>query len=277
MSRVQQHRRAVDAVHLTRRTTVVFGYESAAVVLGISVSAVSASPVHVIVASSSPARSKNGVLVHRQDLRDEDVIQVGDLLVTSPLRTAVDIARARSFRTALVTLDFVVNTRRARSVGATTVEELQEELARSGAVRGGARARRAIDFARDGAANPGESISRAVIHQLGFPTPLLQVRHDNPRGGNYFTDTEWPEHRLIGEFDGKGKYLKEEYLRSMSPGEAVYEEKIREDHLRAEDNRVVRWGWKELRDPPLLEQVLLRGALPRLARPPRRTTVTAAD
>ena len=237
-------------------------------VLGIPVAVAASSPVHIVVPESSAARSKNGVLVHRHDLLDEDVVHVGDLLVTSPVRTALDLARTRSFRSAVVALDFMVDPRRSRAIGTATVELLEDELARSTSTRGAVRAARAVAFAREGAANPGESISRVVIHQLGFPTPLLQVRHDNPRGGSYFTDTEWPEFRLIGEFDGKGKYLKEEYLGRMSPGEAVYEEKVREDHLRAEGNGLVRWGWDEIREPALLKHILLRAGLPSLRRPP---------
>ncbi|TFB99968.1 hypothetical protein [Cryobacterium mannosilyticum] len=74
-------------------------------------------------------------------------------------------------------------------------------------------------------------MSRAAIFELGFPDPLLQTCHLNPRGGFYFTDFEWPAYRLIGEFDGKGKYVKDEYLRGLTPGEAVHREKVREDDL----------------------------------------------
>lgn len=141
-------------------------------------------------------------------------------------------------------------------------DELREALARGCSARGLAKAQRAIDFARPNAANPGESLSRVAIFELGFPDPDLQTPHRNPRGGWYHTDHEWPASMLIGEFDGKGKYLKEEFLRGRAPGDVVYEEKIREDHLRAEGFTVVRWAWAELTNRAALRQTLLAAGLP---------------
>jgi hypothetical protein len=115
----------------------------------------------------------------------------------------------------------------------------------------------------------GETLSRLAIVRLGFPEPLLQTRHVNPRGGFYLTDHEWPEYKAIGEFDGYGKYLK----RALKPGEdagrVVYEEKIREDHLRDEGNGVARWGAPELRNPEEIARRLLRIGVPRSEAPSR--------
>ena len=167
-----------------------------------------------------------------------------------------------SFADAVVALDHATNRRRATPEVLVYVEELSDMLARAESVRGSARAQRAIDFSRPNADNPGESLSRVAIYELGFPDPELQVRHRNPRGGWYFTDVEWPAYRLIGEFDGRGKYQKEEFLRGRAPGEMVYREKVREDHLRAEGFRVVRWGMAELADRGALSRLLVAAGLP---------------
>jgi len=51
------------------------------------------------------------------------------------------------------------------------------------------------------------------------------------------TDFAWPDHRLLGEFDGKEKYAR--FLRpGEQPGDAVFREKRREDELR----RVTGWA-----------------------------------
>ena len=255
----------IEAVVATRRSPLVIGHASAAVIWGIPVEGIGRSAVHTVVPPTSTARSKNGVTVHRTALTDEDVTEVDGLLVTTPERTLLDLARTGSFRSAVVALDFAVHPRRAQRFLPLSREHLAEVAGENPNRRGFARAARALEFALPGADNPGESISRVVIHELGFPTPLLQVRHPNPRGGFYLTDTEWPDIGVIGEFDGKGKYLKAEYLRGMTPGEAVYEEKIREDHLRDEGSTVTRWGWPELRNPRLLERKLLTAGVPRLS------------
>ena len=63
-------------------------------------------------------------------------------------------------------------------------------------------------------------------------------------GGSY-VDFAWPELRVVGEFDGRVKYGK--YLApGESEGDAVFVEKIREDRIRDEGWRVVRWVWAEL-------------------------------
>jgi very-short-patch-repair endonuclease len=58
-------------------------------------------------------------------------------------------------------------------------------------------------------------------------------------------DFWWPSARVIGEFDGKGKYLREEYSGGRSIADIVIDEKLREDRLRALGATVVRWGWSE--------------------------------
>jgi hypothetical protein len=189
-------------------------------------------------------------------------MEIDGVLVTSPARTLLDLARTVSFGNAVVAIDHALNPDRADPPVLVLADELSEALAAARSARGLVRAQRAIDFGRPNVANPGESLSRVAIFELGFPDPELQCRHRNPRGGWYYSDHEWPAHRLIGEFDGKGKYVKDEYLRGRSPGDVVYAEKIREDHLRAEGFTVVRWGWAELADRAMLRRILVDAGLP---------------
>jgi hypothetical protein len=62
------------------------------------------------------------------------------------------------------------------------------------------------------------------------------------------TDFAWEADRLVGEFDGRIKYGR--LLRpGQDPGDAVFEEKRREDLIRDEGWRMVRWVWGDLRTP----------------------------
>ena len=91
-----------------------------------------------------------------------------------------------------------------------------------------------------------ESRSRVAIARAGLPVPELQrpVLH---AGGTASADFGWPQHRTVGEFDGKAKYQR--MLRpGQTPADAVYEEKLREDAIRAQGWEVVRWHWADLRD-----------------------------
>lgn len=98
----------------------------------------------------------------------------------------------------------------------------------------------------------GESRSRARMIDAGPPLPDLQVevrRSDGTLVGR--CDFRWPEHGLLGEFDGRVTYGR--LLRpGQHPGDAVFEEKRREDALRDEGQGMVRWVWAEFATPRTL-------------------------
>ncbi|KJC64938.1 type IV toxin-antitoxin system AbiEi family antitoxin domain-containing protein [Agreia bicolorata] len=257
-----RHLAQVHAIVETRRIRPIIGHLSAAVLWGMPIRPAMPTTVHVVVPPDSSIRSKNGVTVHRERLLEEDIVDVGGLLVTSPLRTLIDLARISPFVTAVTALDFALHDRRSTLFRPLAKAELLAGVTALDAVRGTSRALRAVEFSRAGADNAGETHSRIVIAELGFPAPELQVRHVNPRGGYYYVDFEWPEFRRIGEFDGKGKYLKPEYLDRMSPGDAVFEEKIREDHLRSDGHGVSRWIPGDVNKRGRLRGILLEAGLP---------------
>jgi predicted transcriptional regulator of viral defense system len=262
LTSADRYRARIMAVVGTRRRVPVVGYDSAAALWDYPRFGRWPAQVHLIVNAASAARSKNGVLVHRETLDSEDVVDLDGILVTNHERTLVDLSRTAAFRDSVSALDRALNlARRSRGISVTK-EALRSVLDRTGSARGRRMAAKAIAFADGRADNAGESASRVAIFELGFPAPDLQRRHVNPRGGFYFTDFEWPLFSTIGELDGRGKYLKEEYLGSFTPGEAVYEEKIREDHLRAEGNAFARWGHADVVHPERLRTILLRAGLP---------------
>ena len=85
-----------------------------------------------------------------------------------------------------------------------------------------------------------------VLHRWGVGPSSLQfeVRGE---GGLLVarTDFAWEEHGLLGEFDGRVKYGR--LLRpGQQPGDAVFEEKRREDAVREEGWGVTRWVWTDL-------------------------------
>lgn len=262
MTPLERYRARIMAVARTRRRMPVVAFDSAAAIWGYPRMGNWPGVVHIIVDPRSNARSKNGVVVHRELLEPADVVEFGGLLVTSPQRTLVDLARTLSLFESVPALDRSLNERRSTPEISVSKDQLLEVHDRTVSPRGGKRALRAIEFANGLSDNAGESASRVVIFELGFPDPILQVRHVNPRGGFYFTDVEWPEYRTIGEFDGKGKYQKTEYLGRMTPGDAVFEEKVREDHMRAEGRAFARWGVPEIEQPALLQDILTKAGLP---------------
>lgn len=249
----ERHRWRVLAVAATY-PRAVFSHWSAAAIHGLPIIGPWPSDVHVAADRASGGRSERGIRRHCRGLPVSDVTRVGALAVTAIERTVVDLAAVQPFRFALSPADHVL---RGELV---TREHLVDRCA--ALTRGRRRALRVIEFANPEAASPGESLSRGVIHELGFPTPRLQTRHVID-GAEYFTDFEWPEHQVIGEFDGLGKYLRDEYLRGRTTAEAVLDEKRRENRLRrATGSTVARWEWADALKLAPLRAILIEAGLP---------------
>lgn len=269
----------VAAVVRTRHRGAILTHESAALVLGIPVIGPRPDAVHLASATRSAPRNERGVVWHRERLGDGDVIEFGGFTLTSPERTAFDLARNRSFASAVAGLDAALagrfEPRPVRFDGDTFVSWQPDELpaldrdaltarvdAAAGA-RGIRAARRAVEFADPRSESPGESLSRAQIHLLGFPQPELQVAFPRPDGGHDVTDFLWREYAVAGEFDGLAKYHREEYLAGRPPEDVVWLEKERERRLRRDHGlEVSRWVWDVARAPHLLRAELVAAGLP---------------
>lgn len=111
--------------------------------------------------------------------------------------------------------------------------------------------RRALELADPLSENPGESWGRAQMIEAGLPTPVLQPEiHDAEGVFVARSDYGWRDRagrvRVVGEFDGLGKYLK--YLHpGESADDAIRREKQREGQLQDLGIIVVRWLWQDLR------------------------------
>lgn len=232
----------------------VFSHWSAAVIHGLPLVGGIPDTVHVIGPRATGGRSEVGVRRHSLGLEADEWMLVAGMRVTTVARTIADLAATQPFRFALAPADEALRLHR------TTRAQLADAVARL--TRGHARARRVLEAASGSSASPGESLSRGTIAELGFPAPLLQVRHPFA-GGLDITDFEWPEYGLLGEFDGFGKYLREELRGGASPGEVVVAEKLREDRLRrSTGGRMARWGWTEALRAQPLRDILLDAGLP---------------
>lgn len=219
----------------------VVSHASAAVVHGIALWATPLDRVHVTRdRRRSGARRGRRVHVHCAALDADEVVVVGGVRVTSVQRTLVDLGRTVPFEQVVVAADWALHRHLTDRAG------LDLASARRPRLPGMPAASRALAFADARCPNPGESRSRVAIARAGLPVPVLQWEVRTASGlfvGR--VDFGWPELRTVGEFDGRVKYGRE--LRpGQDPVEVLYEEKLREDQLRAEDLGMVRWGWVDL-------------------------------
>jgi hypothetical protein len=185
-------------------------------------------------------------------LPDDQVAFVDGVLVTDVPRTVLDVARTTPFESAVIAADAALHTK------LTSREQLEQRLAELGPVPGARRAARVVAFADARNESVGESRSRVLIHRLGPPAPDLQVeafRADGVFLGR--CDFGWEDERTVAEFDGRVKYgrlLKP----GQDPGDAVFEEKLREDAVRDAGREMARWIWSELATPHLVGDPLQR-------------------
>lgn len=259
----------ISAAVLTRRARPVLSHLSAARVWGIPVLGFWPSEVHLMAGGGGTRESKYGIVWHHDALGDEEVTEVDGFLVTSRLRTLVDLARSMRFLSAVVSLDAGLAPARRLPHGGhdTSKEELVEAVGRLGTVRGCRGARLASGFADGQSGSPGESVSRANIFLCGLPAPLLQVPYPRPDGADDITDFTWEAKHsvhgipLLGEFDGRVKYTRNQYTHGLAIEEIVWNEKVREDRLRAPGRGMVRWLWDVALNPVALRARLIAAGL----------------
>jgi hypothetical protein len=99
--------------------------------------------------------------------------------------------------------------------------------------------------------SPGESLGRLVFWRGGLPRPELQVRVVGPEGQVAYTDYGWEEQRVVGEFDGRVKYLRN-LREGESASDVVVREKQREDWLVETGLVVRRFVWAEILTPRIV-------------------------
>lgn len=218
----------------------VVSHVSAAVLHGLPVWQVPMGRVHVTRDARAGGRVTRWVHVHVVPFAPGDVVEVGGVAVTSVTRTVMDLARSVPFEAAVVIADAALGSR------LVSPEDLLAGYDRVSRLRGGPAARRVLEFADDRSESVGESRSRVALWRSGLPAPVPQWEVRSADGSFVGrVDFGWPELRTVGEFDGRVKYGR--LLRpGREAGDAVFDEKLREDALRGELLSVVRWTWDDL-------------------------------
>ncbi len=240
-----RHRLLVRATVAGLRKPAVVSHQSAAILHGLPLWGVPLARVHV----TRPPRASTDVTstlhCHVAAIRDDEVVEIGGIQVTNVVRTMLDLARSLPLEVAVAALDGALFARR------TSHADLRMRLMDIVGSPGSRSAARAIAFADERSESVGESRSRVILHRWGLSPTDLQFevcREDGAAVGR--TDFVWKDRRMVGEFDGRIKYgrlLKP----GQSPGDAVFEEKRREDEIRDLGWGVVRWVWDDLQVPHL--------------------------
>ncbi len=181
-----RHVLAIRALLLVVTPDAVVSHVSAAALRGLELLMPDWSALHVTRAQAHGARVEAGVRHHAAELPDDHVEDLGRVQVTSLARTAVDIARNSPLPAAVAAVDSVLRAGVARA-------EVLEVMLHCAQWPGARDASRAVAFGDGRAANPGESLSRFRVAELGFPAPELQVPVSDDDGLIGYVDFAWPQ------------------------------------------------------------------------------------
>lgn len=238
-----RHRLLVESTVPRLAQDAVVSHQSAAVLHGVTLWHTPLNRVHVTRSEVSAGRRTNRTHLHVAPMAPGEIVRIRGVQVASLARAIADLTRTLPFEEAVVAGDHACH-----SLGLTPAE-VANALVRLRGRRGASRGLSTTAFFDGRSESPGESRSRVILSQLGLPTFDLQfeVRDHHGRFVGR-ADFALPEQRVLGEFDGKVKYGR--YLRpDQDAGDAVFEEKLREDRLRDLGWQIVRWTWAELAHP----------------------------
>jgi very-short-patch-repair endonuclease len=224
------HRLTCRGVALLLPEETVIGGLSAAAWFGAPI-ATAADPVTVLRGEGVLWKGPRGVRVHQTALAPGDHVVVDGVPLSSPLRTAWDVATLEPLAIAVSALDAMA---RAEAV---SVPELVS-MARGGTGRwGAARVRRAVPFVDPRAESVPESRVRVALVLAGLaPEPQYEVRS----AGRFVArvDFAWPEARVALEYEGAYHFEEGQIVRDDA----------RVARLRAAGWEVIRMSAADLRD-----------------------------
>lgn len=244
----------------------VFCGPTAAVMYGVDVSY--SLQDKVCVATTQARHGRDGRIVSRRAVLEEgslvnQVEVVDGVPLTSPERTVFDSLRWADFVRGLGVAD---SSLRIGLVSQRGMEEFIDTL--RGRPRGIGRAREALAWADPRSENGGESKARARMVMLGYVAPELQV--EVPRvveeGMPYRADYCWVRADgavILGELDGRDKYVKGEFMGGRTLDEVLSDENIRGSRFTLYDVSMVRFSYATTRDSVRFSAILDEYGVPR--------------
>jgi hypothetical protein len=138
-----------------------------------------------------------GIVLHSDELSDDESCFVRGVPVTSPAQTAFDLGRRRGLTTAIIRLDALMQ---ATNVKSTDVELIAD---RHRGARGTVQLRKALGLADAGAESPQETRTRLVLTDAGLRPQRTQIEVFNSFGGFvHRIDMGWDDWRVAVEYDG---------------------------------------------------------------------------
>lgn len=224
-----------------------FCRSSANLVYGLPVSFNDLKIVNVVVSQDQRYSATDGVRYHAFPSATR-VESVNGLRVVPFERAVLDSLRFSDFPNGLAVADAALRSNRMSREG--LLSYIRETGSRQ---KGRLKAEKIMLFADGRSESAGESIARAIMIELGFAMPELQVEFAHPLDSrrSYRVDFLWMREdgsRVIGEFDGRVKYENETMRRGRSAIRVLEDERIRESQLSLYGMPIMRFSYRDMMD-----------------------------
>lgn len=253
MDEVQRHRvRSLMVLH-SLGSNVALSHVSGVLHHEIATWSTDLSRVHVTRLDGGAGRIEGDVVHHEGVCLEGDVRWVRGARVLGPERCALEAGSRSRGAARVVPLDSLLH------LGLGTPESLDAQFASMERWPFLRSMHLPVRLADGGAESPGETRGRYLFWVARLPRPETQLEVRDADGRLVGTcDWGWPEHGLLGEFDGRVKYGR--LLQpGQEPGDVVFAEKQREDLLREITGfGMIRLVWDDLDRPGLTAQRVRR-------------------
>jgi Protein of unknown function (DUF559) len=142
-------------------------------------------------------RAIPGVQVWEERIEPDEISVVDGMRLTTPARTALDLARRYPAGTAVAAIDALAQ---AVELKPADIDLLVE---RYRGRRGMKAARTALELVDGGAQSPKETWLRLLLLRAGFPRPQTQIAVRNEWGwAEAYLDMGWEDIKVAAEYDG---------------------------------------------------------------------------
>lgn len=143
-------------------------------------------------------RPPEGLVTRNESLLSDEVVQLGAMSVTTPERTAFDLARRGQLGQAVARLDALARATHLK------LDDVQALGLRHPHVKGLRQVDRVLDLVDAGAESPQETWLRLLLIDAGFPRPRTQIPVPGTNGRpRYYLDMGWEQPMVAVEYDGK--------------------------------------------------------------------------
>ena len=252
---------SVIKTHASFNPDWVFSHYSAALLHRLDVSYQLLDQIHIACPLSS--KSQSTPEVRRHFAAREGSVKANGVRCTTLEETLLGCMCLAPFEFSLGIVDSAIRMRRTSAKRLGVYFEVHGKNR-----RGILRAREALKYADGRAENGGESHARAVMIEEGFAPHRLQVEFDDPfdLGRNIRGDFGWELEDgrwIIGELDGKGKYIDPGMLGDRGMQDVLLEERLRESRLSAYGVKIMRFPYSYVLDRSKLVGLMQIYGVPR--------------